>query len=298
AFDRVFFAKRFECYPPGVVLLEQILRILDVRVWNAPTFRKQINVRQRRRRLRSDDARNRRKINRDLVKHQNFVGSDFHMVVELRNDMYTSNSFGNVERLILLLLRDIAQQDALHATKGACRLLLSQRIRLEGNGCKERFVDYVVSQLDLIAGNQDAFPKLKGPTLEWGLISECAENETAIDADVVVVEEVTPALERQVRTVHEVFVEAIILPIDVVDLVAVLAIDHDQDVRQSVRSIGVVNECHAVKLCLRFNFGKVLWTSLGSSDKRHKECKEKQADVDSSDNHFVLFAIKSIKSST
>ena len=85
--------------------------------------------------------------------------------------------------------------------------------------------------MDLIGGYQIAFPELKGPALDRGLICECAEDEATIRFDVVVYEKLLAAFEREISAVDEVFVEAVALFVDVVDLVAVFAIDHDHDVR-------------------------------------------------------------------
>ncbi len=48
AFDRVLLAQRFKRNPPAVVLLQQLFRVFDVRVGNAPAFRQQVDVRERR----------------------------------------------------------------------------------------------------------------------------------------------------------------------------------------------------------------------------------------------------------
>ena len=51
---------------------------------------------------------------------------DFDVVVELRNDVNASETLRDVERLILLLFRDVAEQNALHACERASRFFLSQ----------------------------------------------------------------------------------------------------------------------------------------------------------------------------
>ena len=72
ALDRVVLAQRFKRHPPTVVLLQQFLRVFDVGVGNAPAFREQVDVRKRRRRLRRDDARDRRQAESALRRARGF----------------------------------------------------------------------------------------------------------------------------------------------------------------------------------------------------------------------------------
>ena len=81
-----------------------------------------------------------------------------------------------------------------------------------------------------------------GPTFDWNLVSERAENEAPVELDVVVYEKFLAAFEREIGAVDEVFVETVALFVDVVDLVAVFAIDDDHYVREGVGSVGVVSD--------------------------------------------------------
>ena len=84
------------------------MRILDVRVGNAPTFRQQIDVRQRRGRLRRDHARNRWQLYRHFIQHQDFVEANLDMLIEFWNHMNAADAPGNIERLIFLFLGNVA----------------------------------------------------------------------------------------------------------------------------------------------------------------------------------------------
>ena len=70
-------------------------------------------MRQRRGRLGRDDAGDRRQLHRHFVKHQDFVEADLDVFVEFRNDVNAAQTFGDVERLVFLIARNLGLQDAL-----------------------------------------------------------------------------------------------------------------------------------------------------------------------------------------
>ena len=79
-------------------------------------------MRKRRRRLRRDDAGDRRKLNRNFIENENLVKSDFDVIVELRDDVNATEAFGDVQRLVLLFFRDVALQNALDSGERAVML--------------------------------------------------------------------------------------------------------------------------------------------------------------------------------
>src|SRR5215510_13769573 len=81
--------------------------------------------------------------------------------------------------------------------------------------------------------------------------------------------EFAPALEREISAIDEVFVKAVALLVDVVDLVVVFAIDHDHDVRQRVRSVRIVRDGDPVKVSLRLDGWKRLL-------RRHRNTEQSQ----------------------
>src|ERR1051325_4051611 len=117
------------------------------------------------------------------------------MIVELGNDVNEPESLRQIQRLVRLLLRDVALKYALHTGERARRFVLSQRIRLERNGSEERLIDHFVSELDLIGWNQIAFPELERPAFDRDLIGERAEDEATIRVDVVVYKKLFAAFE-------------------------------------------------------------------------------------------------------
>src|SRR5437763_181187 len=119
--------------------------------------------------------------------------------------------------------------------------------------CQETLVDDVVRELDLIGGNQITFPELEGPFSHRRLESNRAQDEAPIRLQIIVLKEILAALERKIRAVHEVFVKLVELGVDVVDAVFVLAIDDEQRVRQSVRSIRIINDGKRIKIRLGAN---------------------------------------------
>jgi len=74
------------------------------------------------------------------------------------------------------------------------------------------------------------------------LIGERAEYEAPVWLDVIVLEKLTSAFEGEISTVDEVFVEAVTLLVDVVDLVAVFAIDDEHYVWECVRCVRVIRD--------------------------------------------------------
>ena len=73
--------------------------------------------------------------------------------------------------------------------------VLAQRVWFEGNRREESFVDDVVGELDLVGGDQVAFPELEGPAVERCLISDRAENEAPVWFEVVVFEKLAATFE-------------------------------------------------------------------------------------------------------
>ena len=60
--------------------------------------------------------------------------------------------------------------------------------------------------------------------------------------EIVVYEKLAAAFEREIGAVNEVFVKAVALLVDVVDLVVVFAIDHKHHVRQGEGRVCVVSD--------------------------------------------------------
>ena len=130
--------------------------------------------------------------------------------------------------------------------------------------------------MDLIGGNQIAFPEFEGPALDRSLIGERAEDEAAVWLQIVVLKKLAPAFERKISAVDEVFVKAVALLVDVVDLVVVFAIDNKHHVWQSVGRVGIVGDCERVKLRLRIDGRQRLWASLGSNAAPAKTAQKAQ----------------------
>ena len=78
--------------------------------------------------------------------------------------------------------------------------------------------------------------------MKRGLISNGAEDEASIGFEIVVLEKLSAALEREIGAVDEVFVKAVALLVDVIDLVAVFAINHEQHVGESIWRVRVIGE--------------------------------------------------------
>ena len=112
AFDLVVAEFRIERDPPTVVLFEQFVRVFDVSVRHAPRFGEQIDVRERRRRLGRNDARDGREIDGHFIEHEDFVKADLDMLIKLRDDVDAPKPVREIERQILLLFRDVALCDA------------------------------------------------------------------------------------------------------------------------------------------------------------------------------------------
>ena len=146
-----------------------------------------------------------------------------------------------VERLILLLARDVALRDARRARSMRGRRLLLPHASSACRRRARRRSCLMTSAVSLIssARMQVALPELERPALDGRLIGERAEDEAAVRLEVVVLEELVAAFEREVGAVDEVFVEAVALRVDVVDFVPVLAVDDEHDVRQRVGLVGV-----------------------------------------------------------
>src|SRR5437763_7923178 len=123
-------------------------------------------------------------------------------------------------------------------------------MRLIRDRRKKTLVDDVIRELDLIGGNQITFPELESPFSHRRLESNRSQNEAAIRLKIIVLKEILAALERKVSAVNEVFVKLVQLGVDVIDTVFILAIDDEQRVRQSVRSVGIVNDGKRVKIGL------------------------------------------------
>ena len=67
------------------------------------------------------------------------------MVIQFLNDVNAAQTLCHVKSLILLLLCDVALQNALHPINPCGRFLLSYRVRLKGYGLKKSLIDDVVS---------------------------------------------------------------------------------------------------------------------------------------------------------
>ena len=78
--------------------------------------------------MRGDDPGDRRKLDRHFVEHEDLVETDFDVIIELRNDVNAAETLGDIERLVCLLLRDVALQHALHAGE-----------RLVASSCRNEF---------------------------------------------------------------------------------------------------------------------------------------------------------------
>src|SRR5215467_1233793 len=128
---------------------------------------------------------------------------------------------------------------------------MAKRVWLEGHRREEGFVDDFRGQLNLIGRDQIPLPKLEGPASHGRLIGDSAENKTPVGLQIVVVEELLTSFEGKISPVNEVFMKSITLGIDVIDLVAVLAINYEQSVGQGVRRVGVVGDGNRVELCFR-----------------------------------------------
>jgi hypothetical protein len=85
------------------------------------------------------------------------------------------------------------------------------------------------------------------------LIGDSAENEAPIWFQVIVLEKLAASLKRQVSPVHEIFVKGIALSIDIVNSVAIFAINNKQHVWQRIRGVGVVSHRERIEFGLRFN---------------------------------------------
>ena len=72
------------------------------------------------------------------------------------------------------------------------------------------------------------------------MISDCSKYEAAIGLQVIVFKEFAAALERQIRSIHKILVECKTLRVDVIDSVLIFAVDNDEQVWQSIRSVRIV----------------------------------------------------------
>ena len=232
--DGVVVGQRLEGDPPAVVLLEKLLRVLDVRVRHAPAFDEKVYVRERRRGLRDDDPGDGRQAQRNFVEDEYLVEAYLYVVVQLLDDVYAAQTLRHVQRLIFLFARDVALQDARESLNRRRVLVLLRRVGLEGYRIEESFLQYVRRQLYLVCRYLVALPELEGVAPDGRLPRERAEDEAAVRVDVVVAPELLAAFEREVRAVDEVLVEAVALRVDVIDFVAVLSVNDEEDVRQRV----------------------------------------------------------------
>ena len=107
----------------------------------------------------------------------------------------------------------------------------------------------------MIGGNQITFPKFKRPTSDRRLISDSPENESPVGFQIIILEKHLTALERQISAVHKILVKLVEFGVDVINAILVLSIDHEQNMRQSVRRVGVVNHGECVEVLLRANRG-------------------------------------------
>jgi hypothetical protein len=98
------------------------------------------------------------------------------------------------------------------------------------------------------------------------LVGDSAEDEPAVWLQVVVLKKLSSTLERQVSAVHEIFVKAVTLCVDVIDLVSILPVDNKQNVWQRVRSVCVVSDCKGVELLLRGDCRQGAWLCLSEND--------------------------------
>src|SRR3954466_5008267 len=112
ALDRISIAPGFKSYPPTVVLLQQFLRVLYVGVRNATAAREEIDLGQRRRRFRRDDACDGRQLNRYFVEYDYFIRANLNMIIKVRNDVNAPDSLCDIQGVVFLLFRNLALQNA------------------------------------------------------------------------------------------------------------------------------------------------------------------------------------------
>ena len=93
----------------------------------------------------------------------------------------------------------------------------------------------------MIGRNQIAFPEFERPTPHRRLVSDGSHNEPAIGFEIIVLKEFLPALQREIGAVDEILVKLVAVRVDVVNTILVLAIYYEQNVRQGVRRVRVVN---------------------------------------------------------
>ena len=212
-------------------------------------------MRERRRGLRDDEARDGGDVVGHLVQDENLVRAYLDVLVELVDDVYAAEPLGDVERLIFEAARDVVLRNAVEPRYLRRVLLLLQRVRLEGDRVEEGLLYHVGRELNQLGRNKVARPVLEGVTLDGRLPRERAEYEAAFVGEVVVPEEVLRVFEREVRALDEVLVEAEALRVDVVNPILIAAVYDEDYVRQRV---GLVCEDarHAVELFARAERGQ------------------------------------------
>ena len=79
------------------------------------------------------------------------------------------------------------------------------------------------------------------------MVSNRAHDEATVGVEVVILCELFTSVQRKIRSIDEILMKTITLRIDIVDLVILLAIDDEEDVRQRIGSVRV-NARQLVKL--------------------------------------------------
>ena len=162
------------------------------------------------------------------------------MLVEFRNDVNAAQALRDVEGFVFLIARNFGLQDPLQTFNASRRFILSRRVWLESNWREEALIDNLCCQLNLIRGNQIAFPEFEGPLSHRRLVGNRAHDKAAIGLQIIIFKEDLSALERKISPINEILVKLKELGVDVIDPIMVLPIDDKQHVRQSVGRVRIV----------------------------------------------------------
>src|SRR5260221_10104353 len=113
--------------------------------------------------------------------------------------------------------------------------------------------DVISGEFDLIRRDQIGLPEFKGPSPYGCLISDRAQNETAVGLEVVIFKKHLAPFQRKIVAVNKVLMKFIAFGIDVINPITILTVDREQDVRQSIGSVGIVNDGEGVEFGARLD---------------------------------------------
>ncbi len=196
-------------------------------------------MRERRRRDGIDDARDGCDRDRRLGEDDDLVSIYDRIRRHTIEHAKDAEARPGVDREVDFGLEDLVAANGRDLGDGAAGVRLLVRVRLECHRRKEGRADPSRRERDEVGRDPVALVELEREPLEWDLVGKRAEQKASVGIRVVLRVERVAALQRQIGSVHELFVETKSFRVDVIDSVMIGPVDDEHHVRHRRSAAGL-----------------------------------------------------------